>query len=299
MKASAGLLVFFILLSYSGLAQKHFEGQIEVSNVWTNLPANSRGANYTTVLRFKKDKRREESNYDGYSSKDICDYKKNLRVVIVSKEVKAGVWEKNAWIYDLLPSDKTPLKEESYRNILGQKCQKATLSDMTDGKEPVTTVYLSDTYLVNANPGPAGPAYRPLYLASNRTYANGRTHTTECISIKEQNISDDVFEMKIPEGYVINNKSTHTISDLTSKDPFEGLGDNEIKKMMEDAVKKEDYVTADQAKKELAQRVIRLEGEYAGQSTADLKKKMDEAVKAENYTEADRLKKIIDHRSKQ
>lgn len=307
MKLKLFLITLFISCFYFiSFSQKIFEGKVYGEIIRENVPENMKAyvKNSTSVSYYKKNKLRYESRGDKSYTVVICDYAKGKQLVFLEMNI-GGKITRTATISDIPISDVIENNEkiEEYKTIAGHKCQRVNASNTMNGKVYKSTSYFCDEYKMNGRYNPSGPTYISMGFETAMEIEGQGTMIMRTTSISEEPVSDELFSLTPPAGYVVKDQSKNPGSAAIQEaawaaNDFDKLSDSELKKKIEEALAKEDFETAQAIKGEVDMRIKAALGKYGQYSNPELKKMLDDAVNKEDFTTAQELKKELDRRPK-
>ena len=326
---AAFLSIIFHTISYS---QKNFEGKIVSEITWENVPEKMKAyyKTSTCTIYYKKDKTRSESAASNYTAVTSEDYITGKRLMLMDINI-GSVNQKTATLSEI---NNTALqsftieKTGEFKTINNYNCEKIITISVVNGKKVLGTSFVNNDYIINAGLLSSGPIYMNLPMETSTDLGESGTMILKTISISEEPLSDDLFNLSIPKGYKLNdmttasnkaiinnynsiaaekNKNEVTIqpttliknnqpTQTTVIDKYANLSDAELKKQLDEAVAKEDYDKAQALKIEIDKRKKKSVTKYSGFPDATLTKMLKEAVDKEDYVAAEEIKKEMDNR---
>jgi hypothetical protein len=322
MKTRSFSIILLIAFSYSiAFSQKAFEGKVTSEIKWENVPVTMKAfiKNSTAVTYYKKDKTRTESAASNYTAVTIEDYTTGKRLMLM--DMNAGmVKQKTATITNILIPDLENVnveKTQEFKELAGYNCEKIITTTVVNGKVNKTFSFVYNDLVVNSLLLPSGPTYSGLTMETSIETGTG-TMKIVVQQVTEEAVSDDRFNFEIPSGYKVTDLSkknqvtpnivtTSTTSASSSETKsispspvkkYTNVSDAELQKLLDEAVKKEDFDTAQAVKTEMDIRKKISTGKYGNYSVTELTKMLNEAVGKEDYTAAQEIKKELDGRKK-
>ncbi len=330
-------VLLFALVPFVSFSQKTFEGKVVMEITWENVPEKMKIYYKTSVCTtyYKKDKSRTESSSSNYTSSIIDDYNLGKRLMFMDLTIGI-VKQKTATISNLIsPSIQsvTIEKIEEYKMINNYNCQKVIVTTTIDGKESKSYAFLNNDFSTNSVVLSSGKTYMNLVMESINDITGAGTMIIKVKEIHEEAVSDDLFDLTPPRGYKVTDMTTKANMELLNKvsanlllkngssnvdlpgnnvatqkkieptqlkavEKYTNVSDTDLKKLLNEALAKEDFETAHLLKTEIDTRKKNSMTKYSQNSDAELTKLLNDALKIEDYTAAQELKKEMDNRKK-